>query len=542
MRGVTPKWDSAISFSKIRPVSWLRLAAVLSCSWVALPAHATTPPEVLVVAQDLDDIVSLDPAEGYELSSMQAFTSLYQRLVEPDPDHAESMRAVLAASWQSRPGELVFELRSDAAFSSGNPVRPEDVVWSLRRAVTLNLAPAFILNTLGWRPDTVDQYLSKVDARHVRVTWPAAVGPAFVLSVLGSTVASIVDQREVTGHVVAGDRGNRWLHEHSAGSGPFRIRRYIPHEALVLDAVPQPRATGRQIKTIVIRSVPDGATRELMVRVGDADIARDLGPDQVAALRGRAGLQFSQFPSAAVHYLLFNTANPSEPALANPALWEAARWLVDYEGIAHDLLKDQYSVHQAFLAEGFPGALNEVPYRLDIARARSILRAAGIAQGLSLTLDVFNQAPFPEIAQSLQATFGAAGIRLDVHPALTGEVYARVRDHRIQAAWLYWIPDYFDAHSTASAFALNLPDGSSSVAARAGWRVPQLNALTLQAVREPDQAKRAELYRQIQERVQRESPFVVALQQRSIVVLRSNVRGYRQGLNADMVYYSQVTK
>ena len=44
------------------------------------------PPDVLVVAQSLDDITSLDPAEGYELSSMQAFTS-YQRLVQPDPDH-----------------------------------------------------------------------------------------------------------------------------------------------------------------------------------------------------------------------------------------------------------------------------------------------------------------------------------------------------------------------------------------------------------------------------------------------------------------------
>jgi peptide/nickel transport system substrate-binding protein len=517
-----------------------RLALLLVCS--AQLARAASPPQILVVAQDLDDIVSLDPAEGYELSSMQAATSLYQRLVQPDPDHPESIRPGLAAGWQTGVGSLLFELNPRAVFANGNPVRPEDVIWSLSRAVKLNLSPAFILNGLGWTPDTVDHNLVKIDEHHVRITWTAPVGPSFVLNVLGATVASIVDERETSAHAIAADLGNRWLHDHSAGSGPFRIRRYIPHEALVLDANPLSPGDAPRLKTIVIRSVPDAATRELLVRVGDADIARNLGPDQVAALRGRPGLQFLQFPSAAVHYLLFNTASPAVPQLANPALWQAARWLIDYQGIAHQLLKDQYEVHQAFLGDGFPGALNDTPYRLDIPRAREILRAAGLDHGLTITLDVFNQPPFTDIAQSLQATFSAAGIRLEIQPALTGEVYTRVRSHSVQAVWLYWIPDYFDAHSSASAFALNLGDGTTSVAGRAGWRIPQLSALTQEAVKEPDPSRRLDLYRRIQTQVQHDSPYVIALQERSQLVMRSNIRGYRQGLNADMVYYDRVTK
>jgi peptide/nickel transport system substrate-binding protein len=535
--------DSSTSSSDIARSLRARAAALLIAVCCLHGACIAGPPQVLVVAQSLDDVVSLDPAEGYELSSMQAFTSLYQRLVQPDPDHPESMKgAGLATGWQIEPRSLVFELRPDALFASGRSVRPEDVIFSLRRAVTLNRSPAFILNALGWTAATVDAHLAKIDEHHVRVSWSAPVGPSFALSVLGATVASIVDEREAESHAEAGDFGNRWLHDHSAGSGPFRIRRYIPHEALVLDANPLSPGDAPRLKTIVIRSVPDAATRELLVRVGDADIARDLGPDQYAALRGLPGLELRQFPSAAVHYLLFNTSNTAVPQLANPALWEAARWLIDYRGIAHDLLKDQYEVHQAFLAKGFPGALDDTPYRLDIPRARSILRAAGLDQGLTITLDVFNQAPFTEIAQSLQATFAAAGIRLEIQPALTGEVYTRVRSHRVQAVWLYWIPDYFDAHSSASAFALNLNDGTTSIAERAGWQIPQLSALTVAAVREPDASRRLELYRQIQTEIQRSSPYVIALQERSQLVMRANVRGYRQGLNADMVYYDQVTK
>lgn len=51
--------------------------------------HAATPPNTLVVAQGLDDIVSLDPAEANELSSIQTVPSLYQRLVQPDRDNPE---------------------------------------------------------------------------------------------------------------------------------------------------------------------------------------------------------------------------------------------------------------------------------------------------------------------------------------------------------------------------------------------------------------------------------------------------------------------
>jgi peptide/nickel transport system substrate-binding protein len=520
------------------------VAAVLwaGLSWSV--TQAATPPQILVVVQSLDDIVSLDPAEGFELSSEETFPSLYQRLIEPDPDRPGTLRLALATGW--RPGadgrSIVFELRPDAHFSSGNPVRPEDVVYSLRRAVVLNRSPAFILNELGWTAENIAQYLHVLDARHVQLSWPRRVGPSFAVNVLSAPVASVIDQREAEAHAVTGDMGNTWLRDHSAGSGPFHIRRYIPHEAIVLDATPGSPAGTPYLRTIVIKDVPDAVTRRLLVETGDADIARDLGPDQLASLQHEPNLKTMHFPSAEVHYLLFNTANHDNPALANPALWEAARWLVDYDGLAKALLRGQFSVHQGFLAEGFPGALNTTPYRLDVAKARAILAKGGLGGGVTLQLDVFDQPPFTDIAQSLQASFAQAGIRLQIQPATGGEVYARVRAQREQAVWLYWIQDYFDANSTASAFALNREDGTKTIAWRAGWHIPELSRQTDTAVEESDPAKRERLYTEIQTTVQASSPFVLALQKRESLVMRANVQGYRQGLDADMVYYDKVSK
>jgi len=510
----------------------------------ARASRAASPPGVLVVAQVLDDIVSLDPAEGYELSSMQAFTSLYQRLIEPDPAHPAQLRPALADRWKPGPARhsLIFELRAGARFADGHPVRPADVVFSLTRAVKLNRAPAFILNELGWTAANVDREVHALDSDHVEITWSSDISAAVALDILAAPVASIVDETTAMSHAVGGDFGNAWLRTHSAGSGPFTIRRYIPHEALVLDANPNSPGDAPLLRTIVIRNVPNAAVRALLVEVGDADIARDLGPDQIAALRTEPDVRIAKFPSATVDYLLFNTANPTNPVLRNPALWQAARWLIDYRRIASELLDGQYEVHQAFLAAGFPGALDTNPYHLDVARAKAILRSAGLDHGVHFELDVFNQPPYTDIAQSLQATFALAGVRIDVRPALASEVYSRERLRTEQAAWLYWVPDYFDANSTASAFALNREDGTETLAWRAGWRIPALSALTEAAARESDPARRIALYRQIQAQVQQSSPFVIALQADAELAVRSDVHGYRQGLDADMVYYDRVTK
>lgn len=164
---------------------------------------------------------------------------------------------------------------------------------------------------------------------------------------------------------------------HSAGSGPFKMRVYQPHQAIVLDANPLSNDAPK-IANIIIKNVPDPASRRLLIQQGDADIARGLGADQTSALQNQAGINVMSIPSAEQNYLAFNTGNTANPLLANPALWEAARYLVDYKGITQDLLKGQYFVHQSFLPVGFNGALENNPFSFDPAKAKAILEKAGI--------------------------------------------------------------------------------------------------------------------------------------------------------------------
>ena len=503
---------------------------------------AATPPNTLVVVQSLDDIVSLDPAEANELSSIQTVPSLYQRLVQADRDNPAKVIPVLAESWQDAAAAktLTVKLRPEAVFSSGNPLTADDVIFSYQRAVKMNKSPAFILNVLGWQPDNIDTQLKKIDDHTVQLSWTADVSPAVALNILSTPIASIVDSKAVQSNVKGDDFGNAWLKMHSAGSGPFKMRVYQPHQAIVLDANPTSPGDKPLLSNIIIKNVPDPSARRLLIQQGDADVARELGPDQTAALKSQQGVKVLEIPSAEQNYLVFNSGNSANPLLKNPAFWEAARYLVDYQGITKDLLKGQYFVHQSFLPVGLPGALEDTPFSFDPAKAKAILEKAGITNA-SLTLDVENKPPFITIAQSLQASFAQGGVKLELLPAAGSQVYARVRAKQHQAAIRLWIPDYFDAHSNASAFAYN--DGkSSTVAGLNGWQTPDLNKKTLAAVAEADPAKRTALYTAMQQELQRSSPYVFIDQAKTQVVLRDNVKGYQQGLNADMVYYDRVSK
>ena len=504
-------------------------------------AHAATPPDTLVIAQSIDDASSFDPAEGFELTSVQAFTNLYQRLVQSDPQNPTDLKPTLAASWQ--PGSdnrsLTFTLRDGAKFASGNAVRPEDVIFSLSRVVKLNLDPSFILTQLGWDKENVDGQLKKIDDTHVQISWTADVSPTYVLSLLAAPVSSIVDEKTAMANAKNGDFGNKWLAINSAGSGPYQIRKYIPHEVVLLSANPTSPGGAPKLKNVLIKNVPEPAARRLLLEQGDADIARNLGADQMAALKNKAGVKPMAIPMASLYYMQFNIE--ANPVLKNPALWEASRYLFDYHGIADDLLKGQFQVHQAFLPEGFLGALNDNPYRYDPEKAKAILKKAGLTN-VSFKLSVSNQPPYLDIAQALQASFAKGGIKVELIPGLSSEVATSVKAHKYEATLNAWGADSFDPNTNAAAFAYNPEDGSKTLAWRSNWHIPELNKQTLAATAESDKAKRVELYQNMQREVQKNSPYVVGLQARNLIALRDNLKGYVQGINPDMVYYSQVSK
>jgi peptide/nickel transport system substrate-binding protein len=521
------------------------LAAALALPLSPAVTLAETPADTLVVAQNIDDIVAIDPAQAYEFSSGELVTQIYDRLVQYDAEDTTVLAPGLATEWSVDDANktITFTLR-DATFHSGNPVRPEDVIFSFKRVVALNHAPAFILTQLGWTPENVEQMVTKGEGNTVVVKYEGDFSSAFVLNVLAARPASVVDEITVMANEANGDLGNAWLNANSAGTGPFIMRAYRPAEIINLEANPDYFKGAPALRAVIIRHVAEAATQQLLLESGDVDMAKNLTPDQIAGLEGNPDIKVETFPQAAVHWISFNQ---KVPELTNKAVWEAARYLVDYRGMANSFLKGQMQVHQAFWPAGFPGALEDTPFTYDVEKAKQILADGGVELPINITLDVINASPFTEMAQALQASFAEAGINFEIIPGTGAQVITKYRGRTHEGMLLYWGPDFMDPHSNAKAFAYNTNNADdnyqSTTTWRNAWAVPdELNQQTVAALAEPDPAMRNQMYIDLQEKIQAEAPFVIMFQAALQIAMAANVDGYVNGATSDFVFYRLVTK
>ncbi|MDP2086605.1 MAG: ABC transporter substrate-binding protein [Gemmobacter sp.] len=524
------------------------LRTTLAVSLIALataPALAATPGTALVIAQNIDDIVTIDPATAYEFSSGEYVTNTYDQLVQYDATDTTTLAPGLATSWDidAAAKTVVFTLREGVKFHSGNPLRGADVVGSWKRVLVLNKAPSFILANLGWTADNLEEMVT-ADGNTVTVRWKGDFAPSFVLNVLASRPATIVDVETAMANEKDGDMGHAWMNANSAGTGPFKLTRFAPGEVMMLEANPDYWGGAPKMSQVLIRHVAEAATQRLLLESGDVDMAKNLSPDQVAGLAGNANIKIETYPQTAVHWFSFNQKTE---ALQNPALWKAARYLVDYKGMSDSFLKGQMDVHQAFWPKGFPGALTDTPFSYDLEKAKAILAEGGVQLPLKIELDVINSAPFTDIAASLQQTFAPAGINFEILPGTGAQVITKYRARTHQGMLLYWGPDFMDPHSNAKAFAYNADNSDDKYVSTTTWRnawMPpaDVNAKTMAALAEQDTDKRNQMYLELQKAMQDEAPFVIMFQAVKQVAMADKVQGYVNGASADYVYYRLVEK
>ncbi|ANE75601.1 ABC transporter substrate-binding protein [Dickeya solani] len=519
-------------------------ATVPLLSWLNLnTAFADTPPSMLVMAMQLDNMTSLDPQEGFEAVGTEIIGNLYQRLVMPNPANPQEVIGDLAVSWEvgNDSKTFTFHLNPKAKFADGSPVTADDAAFSLQRAVKLDKSPAFIINQFGFTKDNVEQHITAPDEKTLVINLDKPAAETFLLYCLSAPVGSIVQKKAALANQQNNDLGNQWLKQNSAGSGPFSLVSWKASESIILqknDHFPADNA----FKRVLIKHIVDPSAQLLMLQKGDVDIARNLTTEQIRPLVNDSNYHLVRQSIASVMLLSCNTGNEF---LKKPQVWQAIKWALDYDSIQKNILPLTHKVHQSFLPGGFPAALDDTPFHLDVAKAKALLKDAGYPDGFDITLDHYSAQPYPDIAQAVQTQLGAIGIRVKLIAAENRQVLTKMRARQQQLALTAWGADYFDPNSNAEAFCINTDnsDGARNrtLAWRCNWSDEKFNQLTEQALHEQDPAKRIALYETLQRNHREQSPFTLMMQDEKTLACRKNLSGVTMTV-LSKVPYQQVKK
>jgi peptide/nickel transport system substrate-binding protein len=505
-------------------------------------AFAETPRDVAVMAMQIDDIISLDPGESFEFSGNEIGSNCYEKLVEPDEADPTKINGVLADHWEVAGDGLTytFHLKQDRKFASGALITADDVAWSLQRAAIMNKAPGFILTQFGFNKDNAAANIKAVDDHTVAIKVADALAPTFLFYCLSANVGSVIEKKVALSHATSDDFGNGWLKTASAGSNAWQVRSWKASDSVVLDSTP---GAPTKLKRMVIRHVSEPSTQLLLLQKGDADIARNLNPEQLKAVKGKPEFTLTSKSLGTLNYIALNQGMPE---LAHPDVIQAVKWAIDYDAIQKNITPDTYKNHQAFLPEGFPGAVNANPFQKDVDKAKGLMKQAGMEKGFTVTLDHQSAPPASDIAQAIQADLGAIGITVNLVAAEFRQVITKTRARQHQMAMLRWGSDYLDPHSNAQTFCINENNGDTAtnrtVAWRSKWEDKDLTGRAQDAVKETDAAKRVAAYEQLQKDFMQRAPFVIFQQQVGVVAMRKAVGRFELGTLSDGTRYDNLTK
>jgi peptide/nickel transport system substrate-binding protein len=538
-----------LSFSMNRSGSMTRralgataAAAILACYGPA--ALAATPKDTLVVAWAIDDIITMDPGEAFEISAGEVMGNAYDRLLRYDVKDPSKLIADIAKTWNvSADGKTyTFEIKSGLKFASGNAMSAEDVVYSLQRAVLLDKSPAFILGQFGFTKDNVKDKIKQTGPLTLTFETDKNYAPTFVYNCLTANIAAIVDKKLVMSKEVNGDLGAAWLKTNYAGSGPMKMREWRANEIVALERNDNYYGTKSTMARVIYRHVKEAATQRLLLEKGDVDIARNLTPQDLAGMANNKDIKTTSTPKGTVYYIGLNQKNAN---LAKPEVREAMKYLVDYAGIGETLIKNKGVVHQNFMAIGLLGASTTNPYKLDVDKAKALLTKAGLPNGFKVTIDMRTTQPVQGITESFQQTAKRAGIDIEILP---GDGKQTLTKYRARTHDMYigqWGADYWDPHTNAT-FVQN-PDNSDDaktkpLAWRNAWNVPELTKKADAAVLERDAGKRKTMYEEMQADFRQNSPFIMLFQEVEVAAMRSGVNNLVIGPTSDSTYMFKVVK
>lgn len=355
----------------------LLLLFVLSLALMVMPAAAQGGSTLTWSIEGISDLPSLDPAKASDSQGFTVIGLIYGGLVRLDGDL--NVVPDLAEGWTVSDDGLTytFTLRSDARFSDGSPVTPDDVIWSLVHAMDPNTGgwtgPYYLYNIVGAQ-DVIDGNSMELTGASApddhTVVLQVQQPSAYFLSQLTFGSAKIVSK-------AAAEADPTGWEAMPLSSGPFMVQEWNHGQNIIL----VPNRNYWQVPlvdTLTMPFIQDSETAYQLYRTGELDImgSQQNGVPSVHIPEVESLPDFRQAASFVVRYVGFN--NVTAP-FSDFHVRRAFALAIDKDTLANQVLAGTVVPTDRILPLGIPSSeLTVIGLHFDPAAAKAELDAAGV--------------------------------------------------------------------------------------------------------------------------------------------------------------------
>lgn len=471
--------------------SLLKLAASCAAALGITGAFAASVDRV-VVAQGVYP-VSFDPHRSTDIPTRVVNSNIFDTLVIRDaslqlaPGLAESHKRIDDTTWE-------FKLRKGVTFQNGEAFDAQDVKYSLERVLDAEEKSP----QRGWI-NTVERIVV-VDPHTVRLV---TKGPDPVLPARMTLIFMVPDKyvREV---------GKEKFASNPVGTGPYKIGKWVRGDYVDLDVNESYWGRKPSVKSARFRAIPDTAARVAALRSGDVHLTTNLPPDYLEMIRKTQGLGVSTAPSSRVMFIAL--VNTKKGPLQDVRVRQAINHAVDVKGIINGVLLghgNRVGSVNGHLLRLLGHQYDEPLYEYNPVKAKQLLAAAGYPRGFEVALDSPSGRYLmdKDISQVVAAQLAAVGIKVTVKVHEWGTYAGKFTTHNVEPMYMLgWsLPSLDPDHWATPLLGAGEPI--------ANFESEKINTLIGTARREQDPAKRIALYRDFNQAVHEEAPWLFLHQQ-----------------------------
>ncbi len=395
--------------------------------------------------------VNLDPHTSYDYRSTMAIRGPFEGLIALDGAATDQYVGVVAASWSANDDKSVwtFKIRPGVTFQNGDPCDAEAVRLSFERFLTLGMGPVDVIGRFVSDPAQItapDESTVVFDLGSPQPIFESAIASQYGPLIVNAKLAREFEEDGDWGTAAAE------INTEGLGTGPYRIASFEPGRELLMERYEGYWGgwDGGEFETIALRVVEENETRRQLIERGDADIVDNLTPESLESLAGNADLTIDRSYSTQVNYLMLTEAGPLASAEARQAMCYAFPYDEVIESVYKGYAKRAIGP-VAELCRGF--APDTFQYTTDLAKAKELFDAAGVAEGSELVLmQESGDEMLKTTTQLLQANLAEIGIVLNIDTVdfttaleiTYGDTPAEERPNMIDG---FWWPDYNDAYN-----------------------------------------------------------------------------------------------
>ena len=457
-----------------RPLIGLLL---LTLSVGASPAPAAPPDGTLAIGVHVT-LVSrwLDPGDTEALiTPFMVLYALHDALVKPMPGNINTPS--LAESWSLAKDGVTYEfvIRKNAKFHNGDPVTAEDVKFTFDRykGSGAKLLKEKVKEVQTPAPNRVRFVLKEPWPDFMAFYGTSATGAGW-----------IVPKKHI-------ERvGEDAFRKAPVGAGPFKFASFNPGIELTLEAFPDYWRKAPQVKRLVMRSIPDEATRAASVKTGEVDLAYLFGGPVATDLKRSPGIRVVAPLLYGVYWLDFlDQWNPKSP-WHDRRVRLAASLAIDREAINQAEMLGLGKAAGAFVPPEFDFALKMEPPAFDPKGAKQLLTEAGYPNGFDAG-DLTPLPPYTSLGEAVGSYLQAIGIRTSVRAMERATFMSTWREKKVHGLLI-------GATGAAGNAAARLEPFFTKNGIYAYGTRPEIDDLFRQQANELDRKKREAVLHQIQ--------------------------------------------